>query len=52
MTSGQVLGAATSTVVTGAVATLPNTGSNAYLTLALSVAAGLLTWGVLYARGR
>jgi hypothetical protein len=52
MTSGTVLGAATSTAATAAVLSLPNTGSNGYLTIALSVGVGLLTWGVLYARAR
>lgn len=46
--TGRVLGATTSTVVTGAVI-LPDTGSNVVITLAISVAAGLLTWGALYA---
>ena len=35
-----------------AVATLPNTGSNLLVSAALSVGAGLLTWGVVYARSR
>jgi len=34
-----------------AVVTLPNTGGNMLVTAALAVGAGLLTWGVLYARG-
>ena len=46
--TGHVLGATASTIVVGA-AVLPNTGSNAVITLAIAVAAGLLTWGVLYA---
>jgi LPXTG-motif cell wall-anchored protein len=46
--TGKVLGATTSTVVTGA-AVLPNTGSNIVVTLAIAIAAGLLTWGGLYA---
>lgn len=33
-----------------AVATLPNTGGNLLVSLALSVGAGLATWGVVYAR--
>lgn len=45
--TGQVLGATTSSVVVGA-AVLPNTGGNAIVTLAFAIAAGLLTWGVLY----
>lgn len=46
--TGQVLGATTSTVATGALI-LPNTGSNSMITLAIALVAGLLTWGVLYA---
>lgn len=52
MTSGIVLGATTSTAATATVMSLPNTGSNAYLTIAVSVGIGLLTWGVMYARAR
>jgi LPXTG-motif cell wall-anchored protein len=53
MTSqGTVLGAVTSTAGVGAALSLPNTGSNWYLTIALSVGVGLLTWGVMYARSR
>ncbi len=33
-----------------AITTLPNTGGNLLVTAALSVGAGLATWGVLYAR--
>ena len=43
-----VLGATT----TAAAVSLPNTGSAEYITIALAVAAGLLVWGVLYARSR
>ena len=46
--TGKVLGATTSSVVTGAVV-LPDTGSNAVVTLAIAIAAGMLTWGALYA---
>lgn len=46
--TGQVLGATTSAAVTGAVV-LPNTGGNTIVTLAIAIAAGLLTWGALYA---
>ncbi len=35
-----------------AISTLPNTGSNLMVSAALAVGAGMLTWGVLYARGR
>lgn len=38
-------------VTTTAAVVLPNTGSgNAVINIAIAVAAGLLTWGVLYAR--
>jgi len=33
-----------------AVVTLPNTGGDLLVSAAVSVAAGLVTWGVLYAR--
>lgn len=46
--TGRVLGATTSSVAAGAVV-LPNTGGNAIVTLAIAVAAGLMTWGALYA---
>jgi len=46
--TGQVLGATTSSVVASAVV-LPNTGGNAIITVAVAVAAGLLTWGAMYA---
>ncbi len=29
---------------------LPNTGGNEIITIALALGAGLLTWGVMYAR--
>lgn len=44
---GKVLGATTATT---AAVTLPNTGGNFIVTIAISVAAGLTIWGVLYAR--
>ncbi len=46
--TGRVLGGSISTVAVGA-AVLPNTGGNVVVTLAIAVAAGLLTWGALYA---
>jgi LPXTG-motif cell wall-anchored protein len=52
MDYGTVLSAAIPAVSTAAVLSLPNTGSNGYLTVALSVGVGLVTWGVLYARAR
>lgn len=41
-------------VVAGAavVTTLPNTGSSLMVSAALSVAAGMIAWGVVYARTR
>ncbi len=50
MNSGttKVLGATTSSVAAGAVV-LPNTGGNVMVSLAIAIAAGLLTWGALYA---
>ena len=35
-----------------AVTTLPNTGGNLVVTAAVAVGAGMLAWGVLYARSR
>lgn len=52
MTSSTVLGAATTTAATATAATLPNTGSSGLITVALAIGAGLVTWGVLYARAR
>lgn len=46
--TGQVLGATTSSAATAAVV-LPNTGGNMVVTLAVSMVAGLLAWGALYA---
>jgi len=46
--TGRVLGATTSTVAVGA-AVLPNTGGNVIVTLAIAIAAGLVTWGFAYA---
>lgn len=47
---GAMIGVATTTATTVAVATLPNTGGNIIVTIALSVVAGLVSWGVLYTR--
>lgn len=44
------LGAATAAVTTATVLSLPNTGSDAIISVALSVAAGLVAWGVLYSK--
>ena len=38
------------TTATVGALTLPNTGGNFVVSLAVSVAAGLVAWGVLYAR--
>lgn len=35
-----------------AVTTLPNTGGNLVVTAAVAVGAGMLAWGVMYARSR
>lgn len=50
MYKGVVAGAATSTVTAAGVTVLPNTGGSFVINLAISVAAGLVTWGVLYSR--
>ena len=44
------LGAGVATVTTGAALTLPNTGSNLLINVALSVGSGLIVWGFVYAR--
>jgi LPXTG-motif cell wall-anchored protein len=44
------VGAAVAATTTVGALTLPNTGGDLVVTLALSVAAGLVAWGVLYAR--
>lgn len=49
---GRVLGACTGTVCTAAALTLPNTGSNIVVTMAVSIATGMVVWGLLYARSR
>lgn len=46
------VGAVAAATTTAAAVSLPNTGSNGYLTIALAVGVGLLTWGVMYARSR
>lgn len=48
MSTPEVLGACAPVAAATCVAVLPNTGSNVYVTIALSVAAGLLTWAVIY----
>jgi len=52
MYEGHVLGAVTPVAATAATAVvLPNTGvASNIVTLAAAVFAGLLTWGVMYAR--
>jgi hypothetical protein len=47
--SGSVAPVVATTATLGAL-TLPNTGGNLVVTLAVSVATGLVAWGVLYAR--
>ncbi len=47
--NGAILGGVTTTAATAAVTVLPNTGNDLLTQLALSVGAGLVTWGVLYA---
>jgi len=47
---GAMLGAATTTTATVAAVTLPKTGSNILVSLAISVASGLVMWGILYTR--
>lgn len=49
---GAVKGAAVATTATAAVTVLPNTGGNLVVNVAISVAAGLSVWGLLYARSR
>jgi len=46
---GHVLPAAATTTV---VAVLPNTGNNLFVQLGIAVAAGMLTWAVLYGLDR
>jgi hypothetical protein len=48
--TGTVLGATTVAGVTAAVTVLPNTGGDLLVQIGLSVAAGMLTWGILNAR--
>jgi len=47
---GGVVGPVVATTTTVGAITLPNTGGNVVVTLAISVAVGLVTWGALYAR--
>lgn len=48
---GEVLAVATPVVTTGTVVLLPNTGaSTSIIAIAVSVFAGLIIWGVAYAR--
>jgi len=46
---GGVVGPVVATTTTVGAITLPNTGGNVVVTLAISVAAGLVAWGVVYA---
>jgi LPXTG-motif cell wall-anchored protein len=47
---GGVAGPVVATTTTVGVLTLPNTGGNIVISLAIAVASGLVVWGVLYAR--
>ena len=47
---GQGAGPVVATATTVGVLTLPNTGGNVVISLAVAVASGLVVWGVLYAR--
>jgi LPXTG-motif cell wall-anchored protein len=48
--SGTILGAAATTTV--ALAVLPNTGMSQTIVIAVSVLAGLIIWGVTYAKAK
>lgn len=47
---GGILGAATTTTAVAGAVALPDTGGNIVVTLAISIASGLIVWGVMYAR--
>lgn len=47
---GGIGAGAAATATTGAVLALPNTGSNMIVNIAISVAVGILTWGIIYSR--
>jgi hypothetical protein len=47
--NGAILGGVSTTVATGVVTVLPHAGADLLTELALSVCAGLVTWGVIYA---
>ena len=47
---GQILSATAPAAAAGAVAALPATGGNELISVAVALAAGMLTWGVLYAK--
>lgn len=48
MSTPEVLGACTPIAAATCVAVLPNTGSNVWVTVAMSVGAGLVTWAAIY----
>lgn len=52
MYAGPKVAVAAAPATIAAVTTLPSTGGNLVVTAAVAVAAGMLTWGVLYARSR
>lgn len=47
---GGVVGPIVATTTTVGAVTLPSTGGNVVISLAVSVASGLVVWGVFYAR--
>ncbi len=47
---GSVVAPVIATATTIGALTLPSTGGNLFVTLAVSVATGLVAWGVLYSR--
>lgn len=52
MYTGPVAAVPVTAGTVAAVTTLPNTGGNLLITAAVSVAAGLVAWGVMYAYSR
>ena len=52
MYTGVVLGAATAVTTTAAVVMLPNTGGNILIDAAISLASGMIVWGIVYSRSR
>lgn len=52
MYNSEVLAACAPVAAACAVTQLPNTGSNIWITVAVAVAAGLLTWAILNSKKR